>query len=351
MFNQTIAAVITAAALVGTATAQIGLEGPYASERWADTGLADGTTEISETVELYYDVVDSNPSNGVSFRASSFTTQAEATGVIRVHYDARFRHATFSREFFLQAIVRGPGGADVTTLVNVSDSGSPSEPSSYQGIVELHVTEGYDYTFDFGGAHYTNNPNLNGNLVLHELAGSTAPLQRDASQWTAGPITEGTAGVRTALQFDYFVDLQSGGVPFRTSDLTAYALFDGSTTCNWTYRANHNTFAATAELSLIAGGSEGENEVSLVDQGVSGTFFFRGRDTIDIEDSTEFGIRVGGSNFSSGSTLDGVVILSRFGVTEADEPEVCLADLNGDGLRDLTDINMFVNSFTAPGCP
>ncbi len=351
MFNQTIAAVITAAALVGTTTAQIGLEGPYASERWADTGLADGTTEISETVELYYDVVDSDTSNGVSFRASSFTTQADATGVIRVHYDARFRHATFSREFYLQAIVHGPGGADVTTLVDVTDLGSPSEPSSYQGIVELHVTEGYDYTFDFGGAHFTSNPNLNGNLVLHELAGSTAPLQRDASRWTAGPIHEGTAGVRPALQFDYFVDLQSGGVPFRTSDLMNYSTEDGEATFNWTFRANHNTFAATAKLDLIAQTSEGEQAVSLVDQDVSGTFFFRGRDSIDVESSNEFGIRVGGSNFSSGSTLDGVVILSRFGVTEAEEPEVCLADLNDDGLRDLSDINMFVNSFTAPSCP
>ena len=351
MFRKTIAAVVTVAALVGTAAAQIGFEGPFASDRWIDTGLADGTTEVRETVELFYDVVDSNPQNGVSYRSSTYSTIAEADGLIRIYYDARFRHASYHRYFFLEAIVETSAGIESIFLVNEYDDAGPTISPNFDGFFEFNVEAGYEYAFLFGGQHYSNNPNLNGNLVLWDVGGGTANLQTDASKWTASPILEGTAGVRPALVFDYFVDLQSGGVPFRTSDLMNYSTEDGEATFNWTFRANHNTFAATAKLDLIAQSSEGEQAVSLVDQDVSGTFFFRGRDSIDVESSNEFGIRVGGSNFSSGSTLDGVVILSRFGVTEAEEPEVCLADLNDDGLRDLSDINMFVNSFTAPSCP
>ena len=348
MFRKTIAAVVTVAALVGTAAAQIGFEGPFASDRWIDTGLADGTTEVRETVELFYDVVDSNPQNGVSYRSSTYSTIAEADGLIRIYYDARFRHASYHRYFFLQAFVETSAGFETVTLIDEFDVQGPTISPDFEGAVELNVEDGYEYGFIIGGAHHNSNPYLNGNLVFWELDGGTADLQTDASQWTAGPIFEGTTGVRPALVFDYFVDLFSGGVPFRTTDLTAYSFVDGQTEFNWTYRANHNTFAATAKLDLIAESSEGGQAVSLVDEDVSGTFLFRGRNSIDVESSNVFGIRVGGSNISSGSTLDGVVILSRFGITES---EPCMADLNDDGLRDLTDINMFVNSFTAPSCP
>lgn len=343
--------IVTLAALSASAAGQIAIEGPYAPPRWADTGIEEGTTTIGEAVEFFYDAVDSNPSDGVSFRTAEYSTTASENGLVRMYYDARFRHVTFNREFFLQAFVDSASGRELITLVDELDLGGPSISSFFDGSVELDTKQGFDYGFIIGGAHFTNNPNLRGNVVIWDLGNGSADLQTDASQWTAGPMFEGVTGTRTALRLDYNVHSEFGVSP-RFTDLTAFATEDGRAAFNWSFRGDHRTVQPFASLSVIADGLDGEEAIPVVDHvATNGGFFFSGRTGIDVESSNAFGVRVGGENFDSGDRIDGTVILSRFGVTEADEPEVCLADLNGDGLRDLTDINMFVSSFSAPSCP
>lgn len=349
--NTTTLTLATLASLVGSAAGQIALEGPYASSRWADTGIEEGTTTIGEAVEFFYDVVVSDPGDGVDFRTAEYSTTASEAGLVRIFYDARYRHVSFTREFFLQAFVDSESGRELITLVDEIDPAGPDISSNFDGVVELDVKDGFDYGFIIGGGHLTENPNLRGNVVIWDLGNGTADLQTDASQWTAGPILEGVNGTRTALRLDYNV-LSDFGVSPRFTDLTAFATEDGSASFNWSFRGNHRTFQPFASLSVIADGSDGEEAIPVVDNvATNGTFFFRGRTSIDVESSNEFGVRVGGENFDSGDRIDGTVILSRFGVTEADEPEVCLADLNNDGIRDLTDIGLFINAFTATDCP
>jgi hypothetical protein len=349
--NATTTTIVSLAALTMTAAGQTALEGPYASNRWADTGIEEGTTSIGEAVEFFYDVVDSNPSDGVAFRTAEYSTTASEAGLVRIFYDARYRHRSFSREFFLQAFVDSESGRELITLVDEFDPAASDISPNFEGVVELDTKAGFDYGFIIGGGHFTGNPNLNGNVVIWDLGGGTGDLQTDASQWTAGPMLEGVTGVRDALRLDYSV-VSTFGVTPRTTDLTAFATEDGSAAFNWSFRGNHRFFAASASLSVIADGEGGEDVIPVVDNvETNGTFFFRGRTAIDVESSNEFGIRVGGGNFDAGNRLDGTVILSRFGVTEAPAPEVCLADLNNDGIRDLSDIGLFVDAFTATDCP
>lgn len=342
---------VSLATLTGSALGQIALEGPYASNRWADTGIEEGTTTIGEAVEFFYDVVDGNPSDGVAFRTAEYSTTASESSRVDLFYDARYRHTSFSREFFLQAFVDSASGRELITLVDEFDPAAADISPNFSGSVALEVKEGFDYGFIIGGGHFTSNPNLRGNVVIWDLGTGTGDLQTDASQWTAGPMLEGVTGVREALRFDYNV-VSTFGVTPRTTDLTAFATEDGTAAFNWSFRGNHRTFQPFATLSVIADGADGEEAIPVVDNvATNGTFFFRGRTSIDVESSNEFGIRVGGENFDSGDRIDGTVILSRFGVNEAAEPEVCLADLNNDGIRDLTDVGLFINSFTAVDCP
>ena len=345
------AALAALATLGAAAVAQpIELEGPYAPDRWSDTGIEQGTVEVLETVEFFYDVVDATPSNGVSFRTAEYSTVAQTDGLLRLFYDARFRHVSFSREFFLQAFVDGPTGREVIDLVDVFDPGGATEPNNYSGVVELNTKAGFTYGFIFGGGHFTSNPNLNGNLVFIELSGGTEPFQRDASQWTAGPISEGTTGVRPAVEINYDVDLGSGGVTNRTTDLLNFATEDAGAAFNWSYRGSHTTFAANAELSLFANGENGEEVISVVDQSTSGTVFFSGRTAIDIESSNTFGIRVGGGNFDLNSFIVGNVVLSRFTATETVVEDPCPADLAAPfGELDFFDVLEYLARFDA-GC-
>lgn len=351
MFKQSNAtqrlATVAVASLAGIASAQIELEGHFAPGRWDDTGITQGTTNISEIVELHYDVVDPNPADGVSFRICEFTAVATATGTIRIFWDARFRHSSWDREFALWAIVDGPGGLQTIPLVLTADPGAPDISSDFHGILDIQVHQGFSYGFQMGGSHFTFDPNMNGNLVFWADASSTAPLENDASKWTRSGIVEGTTGVRPALRLEYNVNTPGGGVPQRTTDLTALPAFDGTTTFDWTFEGDNAYFQAAALLSLVADTEQGETVIPLVNQPTSGRYVLRGRSSIDFESGREFGLRIGGRNNDALNFIRGNLILSRF---EAQQQEQCLADANDDGVLDFFDIITFLGAFDA-GCP
>ena len=347
--NSMTTAALTALTFAGIAGAQtLELEGPYAPSRWSDTGIAEGTTQVRETVELFYDVTDSNPADGVSFRTAEYSAIANASGQIILAYDARFRHATFSRRFFLMAFQAGPNGIETIPLVDMTDPAGSDLPAEYGGTVTLNVTAGFKYGFTFGGAHFNNTTQLNGNLVLIELDGSTASLERRASQWTAEPIFEGVTGVRPAVQIDYDVLRAGGGVSPRTTDLLNFATEDGEAQFDYTLRGNHAFFAARANLAAFTTGENGSQSViGLFDGATSGPFLVRGRTSVTTSSSNMFGIRVGGQNFDSNSRIRGTVVLSRFTATTEDE---CVADIDGNGIVNFFDVAAYISQFNF-GCP
>jgi hypothetical protein len=340
-------ALLAAAAITGSATAQVGLEGHYAPGRWDDTGITQGTTNITEIVELYYDVVDPDPSDGVSSRLCQFHTVAEATGTIRLFWDARFRHSSWDREFLLSAFYIGPNGVQFIPLVASFDPGAPDISSDFHGFVEIPVHQGFQYGFQIGGGHFTNDPNMNGNLVFWADDSSSAPLEYDPAKWNKSIIFDGTTGIRPALRLEYNVNTGAGGVPARTTDLTALPALDGSTTFDWTFEGDSAYFQARAQLSLINESEGGIATTQLINQPTSGPFVLRGRSTVDFESGKEFGLRVGGSNNDALSFIRGNLILSRF---EAQEDESCLADLNNDGEIDFFDVSTYLQLY-AQGCP
>ncbi|MCA9300009.1 MAG: hypothetical protein KDA28_13140 [Phycisphaerales bacterium] len=340
-------AMLALATLGATASAQGGLEGHFAPGRWDDTGISQGITEITEIVELYYDVVDPNPADGVSFRTCQFTTVAESSGTIRLFWDARFRHSSWEREFVLQAVVDGPNGPQFIPLVLSYDPAEPTISPNFHGIVDLPVNQGYGYGFQMGGSHYTYDPNMNGNLVFWAADSSTAPLQNDPTQWTMTTILDGTTGARPALRLEYDVQTPSGGVPHRTTDLTALPGFDGTTTFDWTFEGDSAYYQAEAELSLITNGAGGETVTPLASQATSGPFVLRGRTSATFESGHEVGLRVGGGNFDGLNFIRGNLILSR---VDVDETEACIADYNDDGVLDIFDVIAFLNVFSS-GCP
>jgi hypothetical protein len=351
MFKQSNAtqrlATVAAATLAGIASAQVGLEGHFAPGRWDDTGITQGTTNITEIVELHYDVVDPNPADGVSFRTCQFTAVATSTGMIRVVWDARYRHSSWEREFVLWAIVDGPGGVQSIPLVLSYDANSPDISPDFHGVVDLHVTQGFGYGFQMGGSHFTFDQNLNGNLVFWAAPNSTAPLENDPSKWSKTGILDGTTGVRPALRLEYNVNTPGGGVPERTTDLTALPALDGITTFDWTFEGDNAYFQAAGLLSLFAETDQGENVIPLVNQPTSGPYVLRGRSSIDFEAGKEIGLRIGGRNNDALNFIRGNLILSRF---EAQQQEQCLADVNEDGLLDFFDVQAFLQAYS-DGCP
>lgn len=347
MNTMTISA-LTAMTLAGLAHAQdFQLEGPYAPSRWSDTGISEGTTQVRKTVEMFYDVLDSDPADGVSFRTAEYSTIANNNGVLNLYYDARFRHLTFNRNFLLQAFVDGPGGRVVFDLVDIFDPQAPDSVDNFEGTVTLNTIAGFRYGFIFGGAHFNFDGRLNGNLVLIEQAGSTTPLQRDSSLWSAGPMLEGVTGVRPALQFDYGVSLGGGGVDPRSTDLLNFATENGEAAFNYTYTGDHAFFLANASLSAFTNTDGGEQVQPIFSGSTNGAFSIRGRTSVPLDSSNAFGIRVGGDNFDQLSYIRGTVVLSRFTATTA---EVCAADLDGNGLVNFFDVAAYINQFKA-GCP
>ncbi len=322
-----------------------GLEGPYGPSRWSGTGFVNGTTTVRETVEMFYDVVDPFPADGVPFRTTEFRATAANSGVLHLFYDARFRHQTFSREFYLRAFAEGPDGVQGVLLVDEFDPAGSDLPANYEGTVSLNTHAGYEYGFIMGGGHFNSSQNLNGNLVLIELPNSTCPLQRSASQWSAGPILEGMTGVRAAVQFDYHTYV-SPGVPV-TTDFLNYALDAGNSTFNYSFRGNHAFFRAEAVLKSFSSDGTQELTQDLFDGDTSGEFFARGRTTVAMTKANPFGVRVGGENFDAVQSIAGTVVLSRFTATATEE---CTADLDGNGVLNFFDVSAYLGQYSS-GCP
>ena len=340
-------AALVATTLVSTANAQIGLDGHFAPGRWDDTGMTQGTTTISEIVEFNYDVIDPDPSGGVSYRTCQFNTAATSNGVIRVSWDARYRHSGWNREFVLWAFTDSPTGIQFIPLVLAFDPAEPSISPDFHGTFDLQVYEGYQYGFQIGGSHGANDPNMSANLVMWGESTSTSPLQNDPTEWTKSIIFDGTTGIRPALRLEYGVSTGGGGVPSRTTDLTALPGLNGTTTFDWTFEGDNAYFQAGALLSLISDGDGGETVTPLVNQPTSGPFVLRGRSSLDFQSGNEFGLRVGGGNNDALSFIRGNLILSRF---EAEQVETCTADLNGDGQINFFDVSTYLQAYSV-GCP
>ncbi|PCI10241.1 hypothetical protein COB72_04210 [bacterium] len=309
-------------------------------------GITDGTVDITAAVELTYDVKLGNPSNGVSFRTSEYSSTATETGTLRVRWNYFAQHKFFIPVYDLIAFADGPGGRVETPVGNWINTSNVDE----EGIVELQITDGFDYGFVMGGSNSDSNSSIRGSLTVVRDGGDVS-FDNDFSNWTNTGIESGFARSRPAIEFQYDVDLGNpgGGVPLSLADFTVQVPESGQFTCDWNVSAFHAFNATTAHYALIAIDGDGVESEEILFSGDFGPSQIspdgRGA-SIYVASGEPVGVRAGGSNFDSNSVIGGSVVLSRI----IWEPEVCVVDLNNDGQLNFFDISQFLNLFSA-GCP
>lgn len=143
-------------------------------------------------------------------------------------------------------------------------------------------------------------------------------------------------GVAQSAEFTYDVSLPGGGVSNRTADFTITLSNNAEITFDWEFTGMHAWWQAFAEFRVIVNGEVVElPDGNPVDPtSTSGNYFFNGFDQkVTVQAGDTFGFRIGGQNFDSTSTLNGVLTVSNFRVVQEGE-----SDADQDGLPDIWEI-------------
>ncbi len=314
--------------------------GAYAMENWLTSGIEGGTTEIEPatcvtgSAAFSYDVNLGIPGPGVTFRTTSFSAPAQASGLATFDWNWTGFHAYALPWGFLEVFADGPGGTSSITLYD----GAVGVPFDLSGSASINVAAGYDWGIIVGGSNFDSSSQINGTVTVSNLVaphlGFNGPY--GLLRWSNTGIMGGTtdqvsAGLDLAsasadISYDVDLGVPGGGVSLRTTTLGVSTAETGTVTFDYSWTGFHAWFLATGLLQVVADGPSGTTTVNLYDGVVYDFFTICGSASIDVTAGYNWGITVGGSNNDSTSLMRGTVTMSNL--------RQCPLDLDGDGLSD-----------------